>query len=322
MNSHYIGVDLGGTKILTAIADKEGELISRSKLPTEADRGTGVIIENINRSINHALEQAGLDHRSIIRIGVGSPGPLSTGEGIIYENSNLPWKNVPIVDLLEEKTGIPVKLENDANAAAMGEKWFGAGRGIDNLIYVTISTGIGAGIIIERQVYHGINDGAGEVGHMTLEPEGPVCGCGNHGCFEALASGTAIGRMGREAVEEGQQTLIRELSDKNPDKIEAPLIARAARKGDAVARSIYQKAGYYLGIGLGNLVNLFNPEMIVLGGGVMKARELFMDDLLASLEERALTPSLSVLEVREVELGDDTGVMGAIAVAMEDRLIS
>ncbi|ACL70354.1 ROK family protein [Halothermothrix orenii] len=321
MKEYYVGVDLGGTKILTALADARGKIVAKKKLPTEARKGEEKVIQNIVSSIDAVLQEKGLSREDVITLGVGSPGPLNTQEGIIYLAPNLGWRNVHIKDILEEETGIPVILENDANAAALGEKWFGAGQDVDNLIYITVSTGIGGGIIINKKIFHGINDGAGEVGHMVIEPGGPVCGCGNRGCFEAVASGTAINKMGREAVKENKATLLMELSGGDPEKIDGSLIARAARQGDEVARKIWDKAGYYLGIGLANLLNIFNPEMIILGGGVMNAGDLIMEPMKKSLKDHALESAFNSVEIRQAELGNDTGVIGAVAVAMGDRLL-
>ncbi|HLV10510.1 MAG TPA: ROK family protein, partial [Halanaerobiales bacterium] len=255
MSDFFLGVDLGGTKILSVVSNERGDIIERVKLDTEAELGSEkLIINNIIRSIEEVLDKSGLCSDDIVRIGIGSPGPLNTREGIIYENSNLPWKNVPIVEIIEEQTGLPVFLENDANAAALGEKWFGAGKDVQDMLYVTISTGIGGGIIIDGKVFHGINDIAGEVGHVVIDPLGPVCGCGRKGCFEALASGTAISRMGKKAVKEGKDTLLRELSDNNPELIDGKMIEDAAKKGDIFALEIWEQAGYYLGMGLTNLL--------------------------------------------------------------------
>ncbi len=317
MPEYFIGIDLGGTKILTAIAGKDGDILARRKLPTEANKGQNKIIANIKETIKGVLEETGKIEKDITRIGVGSPGPLSVKKGIIYENSNLPWKNVPIVKLLEEEVGIRVVLENDANAAALGEKCFGTGQGVDNLLYITISTGIGGGIIIDGKIYHGASDGAGEIGHMTVHPDGPLCGCGNHGCFETLASGTAIAEMGRNAVVRSRAQVLKGLCQGDLNKIDAALVAQAAYQGDQDAVRIFENAGSYLGIGIANLINLFNPEMIILGGGVMKAEDLFIECMYKTLEERALTASREELEICRAGLGDDTGVKGAIAVARQ-----
>ena len=317
---YYLGVDLGGTKILTALADSEGNIVARSQIPTEAEKGREVILENIHRTIKQVINEGGVDKKDIAKIGIGSPGPLNSKEGIIYENSNLPWKNVPLVDIMEEKTGLPVRLENDANAAALGEKWFGSGKDVDNMIYVTVSTGIGGGVIIEKDILQGVDGAGGEIGHMIIEPEGPTCGCGNSGCLEALASGTAIARRGRESYREDKTTIIAEMAGEDPGKIDALLIARAARKGDETAREIYESAGYYLGIGLANLINIFNTEMIVFGGGVMKDRDLLEETLRDGLKKYTLPTSLKKVKLVNAELESDTGVKGAVAVAMEDVL--
>lgn len=317
---YYLGVDLGGTKILTALADKEGKLLARANIPTEADKGQEVILKNINVTIEQVIEKAEVSKQDIAQIGIGSPGPLNSKEGIIYETANLPWKNVRLVDIMEEKTGLPVRLENDANAAALGEKWFGSGKDVDNMIYVTVSTGIGGGVIIERKILQGVDGAGGEIGHMVIKPGGPTCGCGNAGCLEALASGTAIARMGRESLRKDSSTLIAEMAAGNPDKIDAILVAQAAKKGCETAQKIYDRAGYYLGIGLANLVNIFNTEMIVFGGGVMKDRDLLNESLRDGLEKYSLPTSLEKVELCNSQLKSETGVQGAVAVAMEDVL--
>jgi glucokinase len=222
---------------------------------------------------------------------------------------------------MESALGIKTILKNDANAAALGEKWFGAGRTVDNMVYLTISTGIGGGAIINKELFTGINDNACEIGHTVIDPDGPLCGCGNHGCLESFASGTAIGREAREAAATGKSKKMLELADNIVEDIDAVICAQAAYQGDQTAREIFEKAGYYLGIGLGNVINIFNTEMIILGGGVMKASDLFLDQALATMKEIALQGPLEMVTVTEAELGSDIGLMGAIAVAMEDRLM-
>jgi len=318
---YYIGIDVGGTKVLTALADEKGLILKKAQEPTEADKGEEIIISNIKKSIDRVINNSPITKKEVKRIGIGSPGPLDLEKGLIIENSNLSWTNVPIVEILEEMTGIPVILENDANAAALGEKHFGAGREADNIVYITISTGIGGGIIINKKIYHGGKGNAGEVGHMTLIPDSNYqCGCGNYGCFEAVASGTAIARRGREVLNKERESLIKNYSKNEPDNIDAPLIASAARAGDEQAIEIFKLTGRLLGIGISNVVNLFDPEIVLLGGGVMNAKDLFITELKASLQERALEANLKDLKVKEVGLGKNTGVMGAIAVAMGERL--
>ncbi len=316
IKNKYIGVDLGGTKILTAVADKNGKIIAEKKLPTETESGQEKIKENIFKSIYDVMDKAKLHKDDIRAIGIGSPGPLDVENGIIYECSNLPIKNMPIVDLIEEKTGIPTSLENDANTAALGEKVFGAGKKVDNLLYMTISTGVGGGIIIDGKIYYGVNGNAGEVGHMLIDPSGPKCGCGNHGCLESFSSGTAIKNMAKRAIENNESNLLKEFAEKEGE-ISGKVVSLAANEGDEIALKIYKKAGHYLGIGMANLVNIFNPEMIILGGGVMKSKEYFLPEAKKVLKEKALKAPVDIVKIREAILGDKIGVKGAIAVAMQ-----
>lgn len=321
MKEYYLGLDLGGTKILTGLADNEGKIIARSRRDTEADLGEDKIIENMTATIEDVLEKTGVSRDQIITLGIGSPGPLDSKKGIIIENANLPWKNVQLVDRMESALGIKTLLQNDANAAALGEKWFGAGKSVDNMVYITISTGIGGGAIIEQELFTGVNDNACEVGHTVIDPNGPLCGCGNHGCLEAFSSGTSIGKRAREAAAAGESKEMLELADNIVEDIDAVICAQAAYQGDQVAKDIFKNAGYHLGIGLGNVVNTFNTEMIILGGGVMKAADLFLDEAIKTMEDISLKGSLEKVTVKEAELGSDIGLIGAIAVAMEDRLV-
>ena len=321
MEKYYLGLDLGGTKILTGLADSKGKIITRSRRDTEADLGEDKIIENMIATVEEVLKKEEIEKEQVECLGIGSPGPLDAKKGIIIENANLPWKNVPLVERMEAALGIKTLLKNDANAAALGEKWFGAGKSVDNMVYITISTGIGGGAIINKELFTGVNDNACEIGHTVIDPDGPLCGCGNHGCLEAFSSGTSIAKRAREAAEAGKSKEMLELADNIVEDIDAVICAQAAYQGDQTAKEIFKNAGYHLGIGLGNVVNTFNTEMIILGGGVMKASDLFLDEALKTMEDIALAGPLEMVTVREAELGSDIGLMGAIAVAMEDRLI-
>jgi len=319
--SYYIGIDIGGTKILTALADNKGKIVNKVKTATQADKGQKVIISNILNSIEDVKKSSSVKKSDIRKIGVAAPGPLDFENGLIIKNSNLAWSKVPIVDILESHTKKTVVLENDANAAALAEKYFGAGRDSDNILYITISTGIGGGIIIDGQIFHGGKGNAGEIGHMTLIPDSDYqCGCGNYGCFEAVASGTAIARRGKNVVKQKRKSLIIDYSKGKPELVDARLVAEAAREGDQEALQIYSLTGRLLGIGIANMVNLFDPEIIVLGGGVMNAEKLFIEDLKESLQQRALNYNLKNLELKKAELGKNAGVVGAIAVSMGDDL--
>ncbi|SJZ42094.1 ROK family protein [Selenihalanaerobacter shriftii] len=319
MQGYVIGVDLGGTKILTALADLEGEILAKSRLATLADEGQTVVVKRIIESIEQVLKDAEIKRKEVQAIGVGCPGPLNVTEGIIYHAPNLGWKDVNIKELIKNEIDIPVFIENDANAAALGEKWFGAGRNIDNLIYMTVSTGIGGGIIINRKLYHGANDSAGEIGHIVIDPAShSECGCGDVGCWEAIASGTALGRLGKEAVDVGQNSLMEELVDDidDIDEIDGAIVTKAAAKGDKVAGQILEQVTNYLGIGVANLVNILNPEMIIVGGGVSQAGDMILQPIREVVNQRALKAPAEVVKIVPAQLESEVGVVGAIAKAL------
>ena len=316
MAEFYAGVDLGGTKILTGIGDTDGRIVARSRARTEVEKGEKRIVKNIVQTIHRALEKAELDRDKLSCLGIGSPGPLNISAGIVYETSNLPFKRFPIVEMLEDELELPVLLENDANAAALGEKMFGAGQKAEEMIYITISTGIGGGIISQGRIFHGCCDGAGEIGHMIVNPGGPTCGFRQHrGCLEAMASGTAIIREARNKLV--QQEIDGFLGfNGSPEELTGFQLARAARQGDEAARKIYEEMGFYLGIGVANLIDLLNPELIVFGGGVMKARDLFWEIMQHSAADHAIPSVKKDCRLIEAELGEDVGLAGAIAVAI------
>jgi glucokinase len=236
---------------------------------------------------------------------------------VLSSAPNLPgWRDVPICRYLEERLGVPARLENDANAAALGEHVYGAGRGCRHLIYMTVSTGIGGGLIIDGRLYRGATGVAGELGHMTIEPDGPLCGCGNRGCLEALASGTGIAARGEELVAQGGSALLARLAQEQGD-LTAETVSRAAGQGDIACQGIIRRAGYYLGIGFASYVNIFNPEVIIIGGGLAKVGELLLGPARVEMAARAMREALKAVQLRPAELGDYAGVMGMVALLRE-----
>ncbi|GAB6138038.1 ROK family protein [Halanaerobaculum tunisiense] len=312
---YVVGIDLGGTKILTAVADLAGNIIAEVKVATEATKGKDTVVTKIKDTVYQVIDQAKISIEQVIGIGLGSPGPLNIAEGIIHHTPNLELDNVNIIAELSDLEP-PVFLENDANAAALGEKYFGAGQEVADLIYVTISTGIGGGIIIDGEVYHGAYDGAGEIGHLTLDPfSDRQCGCGNHGCWEAVASGTALSRLGREALEAGQDTLLADLVEQSAE-VNGAVIAQAAQAGDEIACNILNQVAEYLGIGFASLINIFNPQQIVVGGGVAESWDLLEDTIQATIKKRAMASLVDQAELVTSQLGSKVGVIGAIATAL------
>jgi len=315
-HSLFIGIDLGGTKIGTGLVGGDGRIIAHDYEPTRAVEGQRAVIGRMLDGARRVMAQAGVHGSQVAAVGIGAPGFLDIEAGVVVAPPNLPgWERVPLKQLIEDQLGISTFLENDANAAALGEYRFGAGRGAEHMIYVTASTGIGGGLILDGKLYHGESGGAGEIGHMTIMPDGPRCGCGNHGCLEALASGTAIARVARERVTRGAPTLIANLAEGDPERITAKLVAEAAGQGDEVAEDILAEAMNYLGIGMANLVNLFNPQVIVIGGGLTNIGEKLFGPVRQVIDRRAFRATAQAVRVAPAELGDNVGVLGAAAVA-------
>ncbi|RLC75430.1 MAG: ROK family protein [Chloroflexi bacterium] len=311
-----IGIDLGGTKISTALVESDGKIIAQDYRKTMAAEGQQAVIERILNSARQVMSQAKVTRSQVAAVGICAPGPLDIEAGVVVAPPNLPgWERVPLKQLIEDNLGITTFLENDANAAALSEHRFGAGRGVEHMIYITVSTGIGGGLILDGKLYHGASGMAGEVGHITIEPGGPLCGCGNRGCLEALASGTAIARVARERVAQNVPTLMTDMTDGDPERITARLVAEAAGQGDKVANEILTKAMDYLGIGMANLVNLFNPQLIVIGGGLTNIGERLFGPVRQAIEQHALRAAAQAVRVAPADLGDNVGVLGAAAVA-------
>ncbi|MGQ0549205.1 MAG: ROK family protein [Armatimonadota bacterium] len=314
MADYVVGVDLGGTKILTALVDVHGRVAGRVREKTPQS-GPDAVIETIAGTVRRVLGDAGVDAGAIRSVGVGAPGPADPTSGVVFEVPNLPgWHDVPLAAMLTSRLGVTTCVENDANAAAMGERWAGAGRGIDDLIYMTISTGIGGGLIFNGRIYRGVSGTAGEVGHMVIDPAGPRCPCGRMGCLEALASGTSIARDARAAVAAGRSTTLSTLA---PEALTAAEVARAAREDDPLARELFARAARYVGIGVANLVNLLNPAMVIIGGGVAKAGDLLFAPVRRIVLEEAFKRPAAAVRIVPAALGDDVGAVGAAAVAIE-----
>lgn len=309
-------VDLGGTKILTAVADREGNWLGQDYRLTEAERGPHAVLERILDSLRASLDRAGASHRDLRAIGVGAPGPIDFHRGVIVEMPNLPgWEEFPLAARVSEAMGCPAVLENDGNAAALGEHVFGAGRGVRNMIYLTVSTGIGGGLILDGRLYRGASGAAAELGHIVIDEAGPICGCGAHGCLEAMASGTAIAALGAAAVRRGDAPRIERFAA--GAEVTAEHVARAAAEGEESAIEIIHTAGHYLGLGLSDNVNLFNPELIVIGGGVAKIGAPLLDPAIATMRARAFKRLAADVRIVPAALGDRAVAAGALALARE-----
>ena len=311
---YILCADLGGTQIRVALCSADDGIVRRAVVPTMADEGPRSVISRLATQMRHVIGDTTL--AEIAAAGIAAPGPLDPWKGIVREAPNLPgWRNVPLADEIGRMLGMPVFLGNDANLAALGEHAFGAGKGVDDMIYITVSTGIGGGIISGGRLLLGSRGLAAEVGHQTLEAHGVRCKCGNIGCVEAYASGTAIARRASEIVGAGRETSLARL-----DTITGRDVAEAARNGDAVAMEVMQEAGFYLGVGIVNLLHLFNPSRVILGGSVTKSWDLFADTMWETIRSRAQPPYLEGLEIVRASLGDDAGLMGAMALVLDRKV--
>jgi glucokinase len=314
-----LGIDLGGSKILTAVVDPQGEVLSVDESVTPVTDKREAVIQSVVDSAHRALKQAGVAVSKVCAIGIGAAGISNPEAGILFTSPNLPGlRNVLLRDIMQERLGKRTFLINDANAAALGEFYFGAAQGVHNFVYVTLSTGIGGGIVINGKIYTGAIGAAGEVGHMTIDENGPICNCGNRGCWEMLASGTALAREARNRIREGGRTSILEYAEGDIEKVTAQAIHSAARQGDSLAKELIARTGHYVGVGLANLINIFNPELIVIGGGLSSIGDMLLKPAFKVAGERAFKEAFQAVRFASAGLGRNSGVLGAAAFALQE----
>lgn len=311
MKNYVVGVDLGGTKISTALSDLEGKIINQTTIPTDAHEGEVPVLNRIINSIEKVVNDSAVSYEDIKGIGIGSPGPLDAKQGIIITTPNLPFKNFNLVKPISEKFGVPVFLDNDANVAAIGEFMFGAGKGAENIVFFTVSTGVGGGAILNGKVYRGHTSNALEIGHMTVAPHGPRCNCGNVGCVEATSSGTAIAKRAHEALLTKVETSLRKY-----ENVTSYEVFVEAAAGDPVAKDIIDDAMNYLGIAVANAVSIFDPEYVIIGGGVSKAGDVVFDTVRKVVNKRCFKSMAESVKIVPAGLGTDAGLIGAVALAL------
>ncbi len=313
MNEVIAGIDIGGTKIAIALETLGGERVAARRLPTEVGKGAYAIVENVSQSITKMLEENRVE---LAAVGIGCPSPLDIEKGLVLSPSNLPgWDNFPLVKLFRERFAVPIALDNDANAAALGECVYGAGRGLKNIIYITVSTGIGGGIIINGDIFHGVAAGAGELGHTIVQPNGVRCNCGSIGCLETICSGVHIARRARERLVKGESSLINELSA-NISEVTAKTVVEAVRRKDKLAVEIWDETCRYLSIGIANSISLLAPEAVIIGGGIAAATgELLFAPLRRLVPQFVSMVPADKINILPAELGSESGVCGALVMA-------
>jgi glucokinase len=314
MKQLIAGIDIGGTKIAVALATPVCEIVTKHNFPTRVSDGAIKIIERTLDELESLIEQ---EQAELLKIGIACAGPLDVQRGLILSSPNLPgWDEFPIVEIIRRRMKVPVILENDANAAALAEQRFGAGKAFKNLVYVTISTGIGGGIIADGKLIQGLTGNAGEIGHITVMPNGLQCGCGARGCLEAVCSGTGIARRFVEKIQNGASSTVVEKVP-NTEQITAKHIAEAAAEGDKLAAAIWDETIFYLSVGLGNVIVMFEPEAIILGGGVSLTGELLLRPLRRQIQNHLKIFRVDDIQILQAGLGAESGIYGALALTVQ-----
>ena len=316
---YILGVDLGGTNIVVGAMSADGkQSFAARSIPTSPESGAESVADRIVGLIEgvilDTMDETSAARRDFIGIGIGAPGPLDREKGIVIVAPNLGWRNFPLRDRVSERLELPATLDNDANCATVGEWWQGAAQGANNVIGMTIGTGIGGGLIIDGKLFHGSSDVAGEIGHTTIDLNGRHCKCGNYGCLEAYASGPAIATRAREVlVREETASLLPTMVDGRLEAITAETVYRAAQQGDAVANEIVRDTARYLGAGIANLLNIMNADVVVVAGGVTQAGDTLFTPMRAEVRRRAFRPAVDAARIVPGALPGTAGVVGAVA---------
>ena len=322
---YIVGVDLGGTNIVVGAMPEDGsrQLAVRQN-STHAEQGAEAVADRIAAMVRDVIAQVTTSENAraddFLGIGVGAPGPLDRERGMVVVAPNLGWRDFPLRDSIADRTGLPVALDNDANCATIGEWWKGAAQGARNVVGITIGTGIGGGIIMNGVLYHGSSDVAGEIGHTTIDSTGRYCRCGNYGCLEAYASGPAIAARAREALERDEVSTLRRMVDGHLDELTAAKVYEAAKAGDALALEVVRDTARFLGTGIGNLLNILNPDVVVITGGVTQAGEPLFEPLRAEVKRRAFRPAVDACRIVEGSLRSSAGMVGAVATFKQQRM--
>jgi glucokinase len=315
MPRHIVGVDLGGTNIVVGTVPEDGStLLGRVSRPTPVERGPDGIVDAIVVLVHESigLARKAVRDLDIAGVGIGAPGPLHRSQGIVRLAPNLGWHDMPLRDRVSRASGLPAALDNDANCATLGEWWLGAAQGTRIAVGITIGTGIGGGVVINGELFHGASDVAGEIGHTTIDSTGRRCKCGNYGCLEAYASGSAIAARAQEGVRSGEKSRLAEYVGGDLNAITAQVVYQAAHDGDEYAHEVVRETAGFLGAGIANIVNLINPEVVVICGGVTLAGEQLFRPLRREVNRRAFQPAVEVCRIVPGTLPGTAGVYGAV----------
>ena len=311
-----VGIDLGGTNIAAGAMPTDGTReIAMRMVATRAHEGADAVLDRIAALVEDVIAETsaetGAQRSDFLGVGVGAPGPLDRARGVVIVTPNLGWRDFPLRDEVSKRVNLPATLDNDANCATLGEWWCGAAKGGRNVVGLTIGTGIGGGLILDNKLYHGASDAAGEIGHTTIDSTGRRCKCGNYGCLEAYASGTAIAARAREVLEGEEESMMNAMVEGDLSRLTAQTVFEASKRGDAVALEVVRDTAHFLGVGISNLINIFNPDTFVIAGGVTQAGDLLFDPLRAEVRRRAFKSAVDACRIVPGALPLSAGVVGA-----------
>lgn len=314
---YIVGIDLGGTNIKTAIVSEEKKIISKVSVPTPAQEGPEAVMDKMADSVLTLIKNSNLSKEDILAVGIGAPGPMDWRTGIVFSPPNLPgWHNVPLAEEMRKRLQLPCYVENDANAACYGEYWLGAGQGCECIAVFTLGTGVGGGIVVFNQLLRGIDGTAGELGHLKVQRDGRLCGCGSRGCLEAYASVTGMIKTAIEGIEKGRKTILLEMCNNNPHNITGKMISEAAEKGDEFAQEVFYETAVWLGLGIASVVNMLNPEKVILCGGMIGAGERLFKPVRETVMKNAFEVPAKRCQIVPAGLGEDSGVFGCAGCAL------
>jgi glucokinase len=319
MSDIFVGIDVGGTNVKLGVFDSSLKMIRKTSITTEADMGPEVVINNMAKAVERLLAEAELSLEQVVAVGIGTPGPAKYSEGIIIRSTNMPkFKNVPICKMLRERLDAPVVYDNDANVACWGEYAVGAGKGVNDIVFFTLGTGIGGGVVSNGELVHGCDENAAELGHMIIFPHGRSCNCGQKGCVEAYASADSTARRATEAIEAGAESSLREVLDEK-GKLTSKDIYEHLAKGDKLAKEITDGTAQALAITCINMLHITEPKRIVFAGGMIAAGDVLLNGIKHFFDEHIWTLKKETVEICFATLGEDAGIIGAAALAQHAK---
>lgn len=315
----YIGIDLGGTNIAVGLVDEQGKMVRKDSVPTNASRHYAEIVKDMAMLSLKVIKDAGYEVKDVKAVGIGSPGTPDDEKGILVYANNLKFRNVPIRAEMQKYIDLPIHLDNDANCAALAEAIAGAAKDVDTSVTITLGTGVGSGVVIHKKIYSGFNYAASELGHMVIRMDGELCTCGRKGCWEVYASATALINQTKEAAEKNPDSMVYKLIDGNIEKVSGKTAFEAARAGDTVGKQVVQQYIRYLAEGITNVINIFQPDVLAIGGGICKEGDYLLNPLKEAIVNMTYSRDIPQTQIKIAQLGNDAGIVGAAMLGLPSK---